>query len=130
MIERLTKKNIELLDFDILSKEQVLKELNVNPYANYLVYIENNKIIAYLYYSFIYDRTEINMIEVKKEERNKKIGTKLLKQYLEITKCPSTLEVNIKNLPAIGLYKKYGYKKVAIREKYYNGVDGILMERK
>ena len=111
MIERLTKKNIELLDFDILSKEQVLKELNVNPYANYLVYIENNKIIAYLYYSFIYDRTEINMIEVKKEERNKKIGTKLLKQYLEITKCPSTLEVNIKNLPAIGLYKKYGYKK-------------------
>ena len=41
-----------------------------------------------------------------------------------------TLEVNEKNIPAIKLYKKYDFKSVAKREKYYNGVDGILMERK
>ena len=27
-------------------------------------------------------------------------------------------------------YKKFNFEEVAIREKYYNGIDGILMERK
>ena len=41
-----------------------------------------------------------------------------------------TLEVKIDNVPAISIYKKFGFKKVAIRKNYYNGTDGILMERK
>ena len=35
----------------------------------------------------------------------------------------------IDNVKAINLYKKYGFKQVAIRKKYYNGIDGILMEK-
>ena len=42
---------------------------------------------------------------------------------------PITLEVNKENIPAIKLYRKLGFKDVAIRKGYYNGVDGILMER-
>ena len=41
-----------------------------------------------------------------------------------------TLEVKEDNEPAIKLYEKFGFEKKAIREGYYNGVDGILMERK
>ena len=41
-----------------------------------------------------------------------------------------TLEVKVTNENAIKLYNKYDFKKVAIREKYYNGIDGYLMERK
>ena len=41
-----------------------------------------------------------------------------------------TLEVKEDNVPALKLYEKYGFKKVAIRKGYYNGIDGILMERK
>lgn len=130
MIEKLTKENIDIFENTIISKEKIEHEFRVNPYANYLIYIENKKVVAYLYYSLIYDRTEINMIEVQKEKRNQKIGSKLLEKFLEITNCPSTLEVNIKNNQAIKLYTKYGYKKVAIRERYYDGIDGILMERK
>ena len=41
-----------------------------------------------------------------------------------------TLEVKRKIISvAYHLYKKYGFKKVAIREKYYQGLDGILMEK-
>ena len=41
-----------------------------------------------------------------------------------------TLEVKEDNIPAIKLYKKYNFEKKAIRAGYYNGVDGLLMERK
>ena len=40
-----------------------------------------------------------------------------------------TLEVNKNNIPALNLYKKFEFKEVAIRKGYYQGIDGILMER-
>ena len=48
---------------------------------------------------------------------------------LKKQKCVNiTLEVNKENTYAIKLYKKVGFKEVAIRKNYYDGVDGILME--
>lgn len=129
MIEKLTKDKIDILSNDFFKKELIMNELKNNPFAQYLIYQENNDLIAYLYYSEIYDRTEINMLEVRNDKRNQKIGSKLLEKFIEITNKPSTLEVKINNYIAINLYQKYGYKKVAIRKGYYNGVDGILMER-
>ena len=41
-----------------------------------------------------------------------------------------TLEVDEKNKIAIKLYEKYGFKKEAIREKYYSSSNGYLMIRK
>ncbi len=129
MIENLTKDNISLIDNSFLNKEIVLKELRTNPFAKYLIYLENKEVLAYLYYSDIYDRTEINMFEVRKDQRKKKIGSTLLEKFLEENNKPSTLEVKIDNNKAISMYKKYGYKEVAIRKNYYNNIDGILMER-
>ena len=40
-----------------------------------------------------------------------------------------TLEVSIQNQNAMNLYEKFGFEKKAIREKYYQGIDGILMEK-
>lgn len=129
MIESLTKDNINLIDHSFLNKEIIIKELINNPFAKYLIYIENKEVVAYLYYSEIYDRTEINMFEVRVDKRNKKIGSKLLEKFLEQNTKPSTLEVRTDNYKAIAIYKKYGYREVAIRKNYYNNVDGILMER-
>ena len=42
-----------------------------------------------------------------------------------------TLEVNINNIPAINLYKKYNFEEVGIRKKYYNNVeDALIMTKK
>ena len=38
-----------------------------------------------------------------------------------------TLEVNVKNKNALNLYEKLGFKKVALKEKYYENSDGYLM---
>lgn len=129
MIENLTKDNIELIENSFLNKKIVLKELRNNPFAKYLIYIQNNEVLAYLYYSDIYDRTEINMFEVRIDQRRKKIGSRLLEKFLEQNAKPSTLEVRTDNKKAIAIYKKYGYKEVAIRKNYYQSIDGILMER-
>ena len=46
-------------------------------------------------------------------------------------KCTNiTLEVSIKNTEAYNLYLKNGFIEVATREKYYNGVDALLMLKK
>lgn len=40
------------------------------------------------------------------------------------------LEVGIKNLAAIGLYEKLGYKKISIRKNYYGtGLDAHVMRK-
>lgn len=129
MIEKVNKSNIDLLNNSFLNKEEILNELNNNPFAKVLIYIENNNIIGYLYYSDIYDRIEINQIETLKDYRNKGIASKLLEKLLKLKK-DITLEVNENNIPAINFYEKYNFKKVAIRKNYYQNQDGILMERK
>lgn len=40
-----------------------------------------------------------------------------------------TLEVKETNIKAINLYEKFDFSKVAVRRKYYQGIDGILMEK-
>ena len=129
MIVKFNINNLDLLNSSLLKKEEVLKELNNNPFANFLCYIKDSTVIGYIYYSIIYDRIEINNIEVEEKHRNKKIATELLKELIKENK-DITLEVNIKNSIAIKLYKNFGFEEKAIRKGYYNGIDGILMERK
>lgn len=114
----------------ILSTDFVDKELKSNPFGVFLVYKKNEEVIGYLYYSLIYDRIEINQIEVLEEERKKGIGSSLIEYLISNNNMDITLEVRKDNYPAINLYNKYGFKEVAIRKGYYKGIDGILMERK
>ena len=115
---------------DILYIEELYKDLDNNPFGNYLLFIEDNEIIGYLYYSDIYDRIEINQIEVKNIHRKSGKATMLMHKLIDNTNKSITLEVNKNNIPALNLYKKFDFNEVAIRRGYYNGVDGILMERK
>lgn len=112
-----------------LSIETIEHDLQVNPFGCYLLELENDKIIAFLYYSDIYDRAEINQIEVELSHRNCGKATKLLQKMIELVEKSITLEVKKDNIPAINLYKKSGFQEKAIRQGYYHGVDGILMEK-
>ena len=129
MITIINKDNINFPDDDFLTKEEVSTELENNPYGNYLLLIEKDKIIGYIYYSDIYERAEINQFEVKPTHRNCGKGNELLKYLIEKLQKNITLEVKQTNASAIHLYEKNGFKKVAIRKGYYNDIDGILMER-
>ncbi len=130
MIYTITEKSIhQLKDSKLLSKETVTDELKNNPFGKYLILEEDSQIIGYIYYSDIYERAEINQFEVQVINRNCGNGTRLLKNLIELVDKNITLEVKKDNIVALKLYKKMGFEEKAIRKKYYNGIDGILMER-
>ena len=118
---------------DNFTYELTKKEFSTNPYLKIITYVEKDKIIGFLLYSLIYDRIEIEQFEVITKERRKGIGDKLLKYLIEKYQDTDikniTLEVKEDNIIAINLYKKYGFKKVSTREKYYDGINGLLMEK-
>ena len=118
---------------DNFTYELTKKEFSTNPYLKIISYVEKDKIIGFLLYSLIYDRIEIEQFEVITKERRKGIGDKLLKYLIEKYQDTDikniTLEVKEDNIVAINLYKKYGFKKVSTREKYYDGINGLLMEK-
>lgn len=130
MITSIDKSRTSILKDSFLNEETVKKEFTSNPFSKYIVYIEKNIVIGYIYYSDIYDRVEINQFEIEKNHRNCGKGTELLKELIKAVEKNITLEVKVNNYPAIKVYEKLGFKQVAIRKGYYNGIDGILMEYK
>lgn len=132
LIEINQKKDLQKLNAikGLITKKEIEKELEVNPFARFIIETENNKVIAYLYYSDIYDRAEINQIEVDVFHRNCGKATILLEKMIKTVEKSITLEVKEDNEVAIHLYKKFGFIEKAIRKGYYQGIDGILMERK
>ena len=130
MVKELTKKNIDIINDSFIDKDYLLNEFNNNPFIKVLLLIEDNKVIGYLYYSDIYDRVEINQIEINSFHRNCGNGKKLMEYMIQNVDKNITLEVKKDNIPAINLYKRNGFVEVAIRKGYYQGIDGILMERK
>lgn len=130
MIIEVDNKNIDKFETESVDKCTILNDLQNNPFGHYLCYIEKNKIIGYIYYSDIYERAEINQIEVEIIHRNCGIALKLMKYLTETVEKSITLEVKIDNLPAIHLYEKFNFSKIGIRKGYYDGIDAILMERK
>lgn len=101
-----------------------------DPFEKVFVY-EKEYIIGLISISIIYDRAEINYIVVNDEYRNMGIGSKLLSYAILFMKkydvTNVSLEVSVNNKPAISLYKKYGFKDVAIRKNYYGNDNAYLM---
>lgn len=107
----------------------------LNPFLAYIIaYIplKNDSIpVAFLQFTLIYDRIEIEQFYVKPAYRNKKLGTSLLSNLIDIAtkkKCESiSLEVNENNLIALTLYKKFGFQITAIRERYYHNKENAYL---
>lgn len=126
MVVEINSENISLLDNSLLDEREVVSSLNSNPFGKYIVYLLDNTVVGYLYYSDIYDRIEINQFKIFDSFRRKGFGFSLLEHLIKKGKN-ITLEVKCDNISAISLYEKCGFKKVSVRKGYYDGVDGILM---
>lgn len=92
---------------------------------------DDNGINGVIVFKKIYDRIEIEYIIVDKKFRKSKIATSLLDYLINYSKDENleniSLEVNVNNIAAINLYKKFDFEVVAKRENYYKDEDGYLM---
>ena len=113
----------------------MIKEVvnNDNPFSKEIQYIEDNNVLGELKYSQIYQRREVDKILVKEKYRRRGIGTKLMSylvsEAIHHKVINITLEVRVSNSRAINLYKKFGFREVALRKYYYGDEDAILMEK-
>lgn len=101
-----------------------------NPYAYFLVALDNDKIVGYIS-STLEEMGEILNFFVIKEYQNIGIGSALLNEVIEqsrIKKVKSIyLEVNENNLNAIALYKKFGFVLSHKRKNYYKDGDAYVL---
>lgn len=113
------------LEFDDFWKPLNLKSELENITSKYIVAKEGNTIVGFAGIWFSVDDAHITNIVVRKDFRNKGIGSLLLERLIELAKCKTafTLEVNVKNKIAQKLYFKYGFEILGIRKKYYDGIE-------
>ena len=82
---------------------------------------------------FVSDEFHIGNVAVARAKQGCGIGRRLVEYMLEEALARgssiATLEVRVSNVRAIGLYRRYGFKGVAIRKRYYgdNGEDALVM---
>ena len=117
---------------NVYNDGSILFEYKNNPFMKIVVYLIDDKVVGFINYYEIYDRIEIANFNVLDYFQNNGIGNKLINYVINKYKEKYkniTLEVRKDNEKAIKLYKKVGFKEKAIRKNYYNGVDGILMEK-
>lgn len=128
-------KDILQTEFDDFWNYKILEEELNSSNSYYLVAkAENeleNEIVGFAGIKVVLDEADVMNIVVKKSKRNNKIGSLLLEHLISLAKnlnCKSlSLEVNEDNLPAINLYKKFGFEQIGIRKNYYEDKNGIVM---
>ena len=139
-IHEMTLEDLELIkdtlysEYDNFWSYNILKNELLNDKTTYIVAKENDQIVGFAGIITCLDEATLNNIVVKKSCRGRGIGGELLDSIIEL--CGDlnmktlTLEVDSSNIPAISLYKKFGFKNLGIRKKYYNHTsDAIIMTK-
>lgn len=114
----------------------MIKEVNEvfeNPFKKRVEYVVSLEVVGYLEYLLMYDRMEIENIFVLEKYRGQGIGKQLMAYLVSVAienrVVNITLEVREHNEVAINLYKKFGFREVAMRHRYYGEENAILMEK-
>lgn len=115
-------------DFEkLFNIEEIMKDKNSKLYVYF-----DKEVLGFLHISKLYETVDIINIVVDEKMRGKGIASNLL-DYM-ISDMDSTikkfiLEVNANNKAAFNLYKKFGFKVINTRYKYYRNEDAYLMLR-
>lgn len=136
-IQKMTKEHLKQIrdilqeQFDEFWNENVLNSELENPLSEYIVAIDDKEIVGYAGLWIPIDEGHITNIVTRKDKRGKNIGTKMLKELINLAKEKKlkcvTLEVNEHNKTAINLYTKHDFKEVGRRNKYYNNTDDAII---
>lgn len=125
-------KHINDIGNSYVNNFEKLYDLNklLNDNINKIYVYDYEEILGFIHLTVLNNEIDIINIVVDKQYRNKQIGTKLLKYVLNIyNKHTFYLEVSEDNINAIKLYKKFNFKIINKRKKYYKDKDALIMKK-
>ena len=89
--------------------------------------IKDGRLVGYILGKIIDPEGEIYRIAIMPEFRQQGIGYRLLDYAVKTERGHGLeclfLEVRSRNIPAIALYRAYGFKKIGVRKGYYKNPD-------
>ncbi|MBQ7452807.1 MAG: ribosomal protein S18-alanine N-acetyltransferase [Clostridia bacterium] len=114
--------------------EETLERAIKSPTFKYFVAVDEDAIVGYGAVNIMLGEAEILTIAVPEENRRNGIASLVLEKMIERAKKDKAeklfLEVDIKNKPAIELYRKFKFQEIALRENYYKRKDGNYSDAK
>lgn len=113
-----------------LFREDIASSLS-HPYVLQI----DNELVGYAVLWVAADEGHLTNIAVAEKYQRKSIAKKLLSFILKLASEMGltlvVLEVRPSNVPAISLYEKFGFERLAVRKNYYrNPVEDCLVMRK
>lgn len=106
-----------------------------NEYALPLVARADDNVVGYICLWKILDEIQISNIAVSPEYRRRGIGEKMMEKTLNLAAKKDfrriSLDVRVSNLPAVSLYKKFGFTQAGRRKNYYRSPpeDALILEK-
>lgn len=113
----------------VWSRELLAGEFADPNRAHYLVAeIGTGEIVGFGGFWLVEQEAQITKLAVHPGQRRKKIGARLLSGLLaeavRLGARRATLEVSAGNAPALALYEKFGFARLALRRGYYPPLEG------
>lgn len=103
--------------------EKMIEDLLENPWDEVYV-LEEKGVIGYINYRFLAGEGELMRIAVLYAERGHGYSKLLMDAMMDAASkngiSDITLEVRAGNIPAIALYRSYGFVREAVRKGYYH----------
>ena len=95
-----------------------------NPIWHFLVARQGEGVLGYISFTVILDECQIVNVAVDPSARKIGVGSLLIETFLNYVKDLGVtsvfLEVRESNVPAIGLYNKFGFSKTGVSKNHYS----------
>lgn len=110
--------------FSMPWSEQNFADLLTRDYCLYLVAEKADEIVGFAGLTKLDNEGDIDKVMVREDCRGEGVSSILMEYLLEEGRKRGieafTLEVRVGNVPAIGLYTKYGFVSEGIRPRFYD----------
>ena len=128
---------IERISFPRPWERQAFSDELVRPWARLQVLrrMSTGEVLGFCNYWLVADELHILNVAIHPNQRRHGHAARLLQHILAEAERNKirvvSLEVRVSNLAAQALYRKFGFRDVGTRPKYYadNGEDALLMDR-